>query len=83
MPAPERAKERSGTQLSLYVIYDHPTDYPDSFVVRRWEGLRPREVVAITKTIEAARKLLTDTMPDLTRLARSDQDDPKIVEVWL
>lgn len=66
--------------LSLYVIYDHPRDYPDSFVVRRWELDAQKEVVGTAPTLEAARKLVP---PDLYNLGRHEGDDPNIVEVWI
>lgn len=71
--------------LVMFVIYDHPKDFPDNFVVRRWlvtgkeqvAALRPHAVVA---TLEEARASLPAGMNGIGR--RSD-DDPVIAEVWL
>jgi hypothetical protein len=72
-------------ELSLYVVFDHPSDFPDSFVVReqivRGGG---SEIVMgdawTAPTLEEVRKLVP---PHLHRLDRSPGDDPNIVEVWL
>lgn len=70
--------------LSMWVVYDHPADAPDTFVARRWD------VTAGDPT--ATSYLFTaDTLEDLraklplglTRLDRSPLDDPVIVETWL
>lgn len=67
-------------ELDLYVIYDHPRDYPGEFVVRGWELEKPRELLGSANTLEGARKLLP---PGLVNLGRYEQDDPFIVEVWV
>jgi hypothetical protein len=66
--------------VNLYVIYDHPTDYPDKWVVRRWELDVPKEVVGTADSLEEARALIPE---GCTNLSRSTSDDPKIHEVWL
>lgn len=85
--------------LSMWVIYDHPTDYPDSFIARRWvEG--DRQVVIVDRNMRTMRKdyhatkdiIVTQTLEELRKtfkvmglvcLNRTEDDDPKIVEVWL
>lgn len=70
--------------LEIWTIYDHPTDYPDHFVVRKniigpgrvWADLKCR----LFDTLEAARESLP---PHLTRLHRDQHDEPQIVETWL
>ena len=70
--------------LSLWTIYDHPTDMPDGFVVRRWQitkgGAVPDPEARLAMTLEEARTLIP---PGLYRLERVAEDDPKIVETWL
>ncbi len=65
-----------------YAIYDHPDDYPDSFVVREWRVL-PGEIqpgpAQLANSLEEARGLIPagkERLPDFPG------DDPKIVEVW-
>jgi hypothetical protein len=79
-PMPEEPLSEAATTVSLYVIYDHPRDYPESFVVRRWDLEIPREVVGTAPTLEAARELVP---PGLYNLERYEGDDPNIVEVWI
>jgi hypothetical protein len=72
--------------FSQWVVYDHPSDYPENFVVRRWEifnqrpYFRPTGDVVLATTIEEARR----SIPwDRIRFSRSPEDDPKIVEIWM
>lgn len=71
-------------ELSTYTIYDHPRDYPDSWVVRRWQvvGAGPVDagVVALAPTLEEARQAVP---PGLVCLERSQDDDLTIVETWI
>lgn len=70
--------------LLMYVIYEHPKDYPDRFVVRRARIRGPKvkldAVPMLADDLEDARSCVP---PDLIRLKRYMLDDPCIVEVWL
>jgi hypothetical protein len=66
--------------LSIYVVYDHPKDYPDSFVVREWHYNTPTMNVQTAPTLAEARQLIPF---GLVRLHRSEGDDHTIVETWL
>jgi hypothetical protein len=70
--------------LSMWTIFDHPRDYPDKIVVRRFEigpgWSRPAEVWALTDTLEEARA----TIPEgRTIIPRDPADDYNIIESWL
>ena len=69
--------------LSMYVIYDHPRDFPDNIVVRRFDigpgWSRPAEVWALVETLEQAREKVP---PGLTLLPRDPADDYGIIESW-
>ena len=69
--------------LSMWVIYDHPKDFPDGFIARRHEATRTGPHP--TDDIKTAASLLRRELASqgLTRLTRDPDDDPKIVEVWL
>jgi hypothetical protein len=71
--------------LSIWVIYDHPTDFPDHFVARRHiaygPGAGPTDDIVIHGKLAAVRKEMERRF--LTCLARHPEDDPKIVETWL
>lgn len=71
--------------LSIFTVYENPSDYPGKFVVRRWliVGGRPladREPFAVADTLETARSSVPVGRAMLTR---HRDDDPVIVEVWL
>jgi len=70
--------------ISQWVIYDHPRDYPDKFVMRRWEigrGLvMATDDMALADTLEEAR---AQVPAGRYRLEREADDDPVIVEMWL
>lgn len=73
------------TALSMWTIYDHPTDYPAGFIARRFEvdgsGARPTRDVITSDDLDALRAQLV--RHGLTPLSRALGDDPKIVETWL
>ena len=78
--------QQDATTLVQYVIYDHPTDFPDDFVVRRFYiglGIPMPElpIVGTAKTIEEARKWVPDSHSYC--IQRLEQDDPNIAEVWM
>jgi hypothetical protein len=72
--------------MELFVIYDHPKDFPRHWVVRRWRvtgrgsleaQLRP---TALTETLTKARRHIPE---GLIRIQRHPQDDPAIAEVYV
>jgi hypothetical protein len=74
-----------GNKLWMFVIYDHPRDYPDEFVCRRCYPEKGRviyelELFARGPTIESIRDKIP---PGQVCFRRSDGDDPVIVETWL
>lgn len=72
--------------IDQYVIYDHPSDDPDHFVVRRWAitaaCVTPLESTAVD-SIDAARRVIQDLAPGSVCVGRQLLDDPVIVESWL
>ena len=67
-------------KLTMWVIYKHPSDYPDEFVARKFILDKPTSEIKTSDTIETLRLLLP---MGLTRVERDDSDDPVIVEAWL
>ncbi len=67
-------------KLPMWVVYDHPTDYPDGFIARLWLNDQPQQITVKGKTLTEVRQGLP---PELIPMARSPGDDPCIVEVWL
>jgi hypothetical protein len=78
--------EQAATDDALYfwVITDHPKDYPDSFVLRRWKVVDgvgvPEKDYQLFKTIEQAREAIPG---DVVPMPLSEADDPVIVEWWM
>jgi hypothetical protein len=71
--------------LSMWVVYDHPRDYPAGFIARRHE-VRPGESTATADVLQAwdiedLRKFFVTQ--GFHCLAREEKDDPVIVETWL
>lgn len=74
-----------GALLSVWTVYDHPPDYPQGFIARRWD-VRAGEVVPTHDSLKAEklaplRRQLANL--GLVCLARQPGDDPAIVETWL
>ncbi len=71
--------------LSMWVIYDHPTDYPDFFIVREHMITAGGQVLKSLfhtefMTLEDAR---TEIRPGRICIPRDPNDDPVIVESWV
>lgn len=64
----------------LWTIYDSPIDLPGRFVARKWVLDQPTNDLLQDKTLDGLRAKLPR---GLSRLERSPQDDPKIVEIWI
>lgn len=70
--------------LSMFVMYEHPKDFPQSYVVRQMilvSGLifKLDEPTMVTDSLENARKSLP---LGLYCLERTPWDDPVILETW-
>lgn len=66
-------------KIELWVIYDKPTDYPGKYVARKWLNNNPTKTMYTAESLEEIR----EKIPGLYNLGRQDNDDPKIVEVWV
>jgi hypothetical protein len=65
----------------LYVIYDHPRDYPTLFVCRVHHGeVAEPHLFAAADTLKEMRDKLP---PGLYNMGRFAADDPAICEVWV
>lgn len=72
-------------KLSIWTVYDHPTDFPQEFVARQHladkGGSQPTQNAFRTRRIETMRMILGHA--GLVQMMRDPSDDPKIVESWL
>jgi len=70
--------------LTMWTVYDHPTDHPDSFVARRWTivpgGARPEQVTIVARALAPIRAWLDAT--GFHRMPAMPGDDPVILETW-
>ena len=70
--------------LITYTIYDHPIDYPDKFVIRKFDSGQPTLTAYVANTLEEARTIVRHLMPDGGFcFPRDETDDVKIVETWM
>jgi hypothetical protein len=84
-PLPEQIAMPDGARLATWVIYDHPTDYPDGFVLRPQYAMADGtvETSALAWYAPRAEVLRSILPPGVVCLGRSPGDDPKILEVWI
>ena len=66
--------------LELWVIYDHPSDFPDCFVARKWLNNTPTATFITGNSLEELRVAIPQ---GLVCLPRDKHDDVKIVETWI
>lgn len=68
----------------IWTIYDHPLDYPSSFVARCFvfvgDRMHPSSWVLISHDLNELRA--TFDRRGLYRWPRNELDDPTIVETW-
>lgn len=67
--------------MTTYVIYFNAADYPNQYVVRKFEGITPDiNPISVTNSLKEAR----ETLPDgLYHIERCPNDDIQIVETWI
>lgn len=70
--------------LTIFVIYKQPKDYPQGWVVRRWvidsEGVQPDLMCAHADSLALAREMIPQ---GLVRFTRQKDDDECVFESWL
>ena len=75
----------AGIAFDLWVVYDHPADARDAYLVRRWEvsgsGPVPTHETVTYHTLDRLRAEMRGR--GLTRLPPSRRDDKVILESWL
>jgi hypothetical protein len=70
--------------LKNYVVYQHPRDYPNDYVMRVFEvtsaGATPTDEVVVSPSLKLVRQSIP---PGCICISRSIGDDPVILETWL
>lgn len=67
--------------LIVWVVYDHPIDYQDSYVARKFIGTEPTKEVLVTSDLEVLRCDLSSM--GLVHLSPSPDDEKQIIDIWL
>lgn len=72
----------SGT-ITLYAIYEHPSDLPEGYVVRQWligaGETQPGDATRHVSLAEARASL----PPGAEQVGGVGPDDPTIIETWM
>jgi len=71
--------------LAIWTVYDHPRDFPNTFVARkhiaRASGTEATDDIVVSPDLTALREVLA--LKGLTCITRHPDDEPQIVESWL
>jgi hypothetical protein len=81
-PPPMPLEEARQKFAPMWVVYDHPKDFPNCFVARLLFGLAAAPDTLQADTLGELRGMIRAT-GCAARLARMFNDDPCIVECWL
>lgn len=75
----------SGIKIPMVVVYKHPSDAPDWYVGRIWEGAvpAPTNVEIRAKTLQKCRAAIKRGKRTYAILPRAADDDPVIMETWV
>lgn len=70
--------------LSMWILFDHPDDYPDHFVARRRLILPGNDLAMPEAYLSASLDALRNhfSAQGLSRMMRDPEDAPKIIEIW-
>jgi hypothetical protein len=67
--------------VPIWTVYDHPRDYPEGFIARKFLSEQPTSETITAATLDEIREAMWQR--GLTPLHRSPNDDPVIVETWI
>lgn len=72
-------------RLIIWTLYEHPTDYPNEYVLRRFD-VEPDMAIGTKHclTADTADELRDAAMrAGLTRIKRNPEDESQVMESWL
>ena len=73
--------EKSKLKIPLFVVYRHPSDFPDHFVARLWELNQPTGVYELAETLKELQAKLP--VEGMLWIKRQPSDDPVILGTWV
>ncbi len=76
--------DMSDLEIPMIAVYEHPADFPRSYVARIWEGRsgKPTNTMIIRTSLEEIR--LDIVAAGFPRICpRTEKDDACIVETWV
>lgn len=68
------------TGLQIWTVYDHPKDYPDYFIAKKFDRDKPTQDYIADTSLTIIRDWLQ--RQGMTCIPRNDSDDPVIIETW-
>ena len=70
--------------LEMYVIYQHPKDFPNYYVARLWKVNADGPVATQKYRVAATLDEVRGFVPfGKVRIERDPNDEPQIVEMWI
>lgn len=74
----------SELNFPMATIYEKPLDFPNEFVARVWDGkgAKPTNIIIKRATVQEIREDIR-AAGFTTVFARTEDDDPNIVEIWI
>lgn len=80
-----RCLDLSGIAAPMAVIYGHPADVPDKYVVRIWEAAsgKPTNVEMRKDSLQECRDRILEAGIFHAGVPAGPKDDPVIVETWI
>ncbi|MDB5840846.1 MAG: hypothetical protein JWQ23_2798 [Herminiimonas sp.] len=76
----EHLRRHDDDDVSVWVVYEEPPDFPNQYVARRYRGYVETGEFVVGDTLVDVRSKLP---PGLMKLERSAHDDPVIRESWI
>ncbi len=68
--------------VPIWVVYDHPRDYPNNYVARLWLNESPTTMHMISPDLELLRREI-NRRGATVKLMPLPGDDPVILETWM
>lgn len=72
--------------FNIWTLYDHPTDFPDCFVARRFSGMTGKasdQIITGESPGQVLEKIQAIDPNACQWMPRADGDDPVIIGCWL